>query len=62
MNVIESKEPLRVIAKTCGWREKGNQVTYYFIDAYHSLCLNKKISYWQNLRHVKDYWRKHQIV
>lgn len=23
MNVIESEDPLRVIAKTCGWREKG---------------------------------------
>lgn len=42
MNVIESEDSFRVIAKICGCKEKGKYVTYSFIDAYHSLCLNKK--------------------
>jgi len=42
MNVIESEDPLRVITKICGCKEKGKYVTYSFIDAYHSLYLNKK--------------------
>ena len=43
MNISESETPVKVIAKTCGCREKNRaKVTYEFIDSYHSLCLDKK--------------------
>jgi len=42
MNIAESEEPVIVIAKTCGCKEKGKRVTYSLVDAYHSLCLDKK--------------------
>jgi hypothetical protein len=47
MNITESEEPVKVVAKTCcGWNEKINnsdrKVTYSFIDDYHNLCLDKK--------------------
>jgi hypothetical protein len=28
--------------RTCGCKERSRKVTYSFIDAYHSLCLDKK--------------------
>ena len=43
MNISETEAPIRVIAKTCGCREKNKRkVTYAFVDSYHSLCLDKK--------------------
>jgi hypothetical protein len=43
MNISESEAPIRLVAKTCGCREKNkSKVTYEFIDSYHSLCLDKK--------------------
>ena len=30
------------MAKTCGCKDKNRKVAYVFIDAYHSLCLDKK--------------------
>lgn len=40
MNITESEEPLRIIAKKCGCKEK--KVRYSFNGAFHFLCLYKK--------------------
>jgi hypothetical protein len=42
MNISDTEAPLIILAKTCGCKEKNMKVTYAFIDAYHSLCLDKK--------------------
>jgi hypothetical protein len=43
MNIAESEQPVNIIAKTCGCKERGSKkIAYSFIDAYHSLCLDKK--------------------
>ena len=43
MNIAESEQQANIIAKTSGSKEKGTKkITYSFIDAYHSLCLDKK--------------------
>jgi hypothetical protein len=42
MNIAESEQPVKIIAKTCGCKDKGTKITYSFIDAYHSLCIDKK--------------------
>ena len=43
MNISETEVPIKIVAKTCGCREKNRRtVTYRFIDSYHSLCLDKK--------------------
>jgi hypothetical protein len=42
MNIAESEQPVRVIAKTCGCEKGRKKVTYSFIDAYHDLCVDKK--------------------
>ena len=44
MNISEIEAPLKIVAKTCGCREKNRRtVTYKFIDSsYPSLCLDKK--------------------
>ena len=43
MNIGESEQQANIIAKTCGCKERGTEkITYSFIDAYHSLCLDKK--------------------
>ena len=35
MNISETEAPIRLVAKTCGCREKNkNKVTYEFIDSY----------------------------
>ena len=36
------EEPLRIVAKTCGCKEKEKKVTYSFIDDSHGLCIDKK--------------------
>ena len=42
MNIAESEQPVRVIAKTCGCEDGRKKVTYSFVDAYHDLCVDKK--------------------
>ena len=51
MNIVETEEPLKVIAKTCKRKErehsnddnnKKRDVIYSFVDSYHSLSLDKK--------------------
>jgi hypothetical protein len=42
MNIAESEQPVKIIAKTCGCKDKGTKITYSFIDAYHSLCIDTK--------------------
>jgi hypothetical protein len=43
MNIAESEQPVRIIAKTCGCEDRGTKkITYSFIDTYHSLCIDKK--------------------
>jgi hypothetical protein len=42
MNIVESEQPVRVIAKTCGCEKGRKKVTYSFVDAYHDLCVDKK--------------------
>jgi hypothetical protein len=42
MNISETEAPLRLVAKTCGCRDKRrNKVTYSIVDSYHNLCLDK---------------------
>jgi hypothetical protein len=41
MNVTDTESPT-ILAKTCDCKEKYLKVTYFFIDACHSLCLDKK--------------------
>ena len=47
MNIAESEEPIKVVAKTCYCckdksNNTGRKVTYSFVDDYHNLCLDKK--------------------
>ena len=43
MNISEAEVPIKIVAKTCGCKEKNRRtVTYQFIDSYHGLCLDKK--------------------
>ena len=55
MNIGESEEYMKLVAKTCGCNKDksnnstntagiryGRKVTYSFVDDYHSLCLDKK--------------------
>ncbi len=43
MNIAVTETSMKVIAKTCGCKEKNMQiVTYSFTDSYHGLCIDKK--------------------
>jgi hypothetical protein len=42
MNIANMEDPLKVIAKTCGCKEKQKKVTYSFIDDTHGVCIDKK--------------------
>jgi hypothetical protein len=42
MNISESENSVKVTAKTCSSKEKGIKIIYSFIDAYHSLCIDKR--------------------
>lgn len=43
MNIIEAEVPVKIVAKTCGCRDRNRRrITYEFVDSYHSLCLGKK--------------------
>ena len=56
MNIAESESEQQANAKTSGFKEKGTKkITYSFIDAYHSLCLDKKDIISSELEVVKVY-------
>ena len=42
MNLAEPEVDRVMTAKTCGCKERGKRVTYAYIQASHSLCLEKK--------------------
>lgn len=42
MNIAHMEEPLKIIAKICGCKEKDRKVTYSLIDDSHSVCIDKK--------------------
>jgi hypothetical protein len=42
MNISDMEEPLKIVAKTYGYKDKKKKVTYSFIDDSHGLCLDKK--------------------
>lgn len=42
MNISNTEVLQTITAKTCGCEDRNRKVTYSFIDAYHSLCLDKK--------------------
>ena len=44
MNVIQTEQLSSIVAKICGCKKEGKtrKVTYTFVDAYHSLCLDKR--------------------
>ena len=45
MNIAQTETSMKVIAKTCGCKEKNKKkkkVTYSFLDSYHSLCIDKR--------------------
>lgn len=42
MNIANIEESFKIVAKTCGCKEKQKKVTYSFIDETHGLCIDKK--------------------
>ena len=42
MNIANMEEPLKIVAKTCGCKEKPKKVIYSFVDDSHSICIDKK--------------------
>ncbi len=40
MNTVKTEAPFLIEAKTSGYSEKKS-ISYYFIEAVHTLCLNK---------------------
>ena len=42
MNLAEPEVDSVMTAKTCGCKERGKRVTYAYVQAFHSLCLDKK--------------------
>jgi len=42
MNIANMGEPLKIVAKTCGCKEKERKVTYSLIDDSHGLCADKR--------------------
>ena len=42
MNIANLESSSRIVAKTCGCKEKSVKIAYSFIENYHSLCLDKK--------------------
>jgi hypothetical protein len=42
VSICETEVPITTLARTRGFKEKkGRKVTYSFVDAYHSLCLDR---------------------
>lgn len=42
MNIGYTEEPFKVVAKTCGCKEKVRKITYSFINSYHNICIDKR--------------------
>jgi hypothetical protein len=42
MNIAHIEEPLKIVAKICGCRDKVRKVTYSFIDESLSVCIDKR--------------------
>jgi hypothetical protein len=42
VNIANMEESVKIVAKTCGCKEKQKKVTYSFIDETHGLCIDKK--------------------
>jgi hypothetical protein len=42
MNIANMEEPLKIVAKTCGCKEKPKKVIYSFVDDSHGICIDKK--------------------
>jgi len=42
MNIANMEGSVKIVAKTCGCKEKQKKVTYSFIDETHGLCIDKK--------------------
>jgi hypothetical protein len=42
MNVAHMQEPLKVVAKICGCKDKQKKVIYSFVDDSHNICIDKK--------------------
>jgi len=42
MNIAHMEQPLKIVAKLCGCKEKEKKVTYSFTDDSHSVCIDKK--------------------
>jgi hypothetical protein len=42
MNIANMEDSVKIVAKTCGCKEKQKKVTYSFIDETHGLCIDKK--------------------
>jgi hypothetical protein len=39
---IESEAGSIIIARTCGCKDRGQRVSYSFVDQVHALCLDRK--------------------
>lgn len=48
------EEPLKIIAKICGCKEKDRKVTYSLIDDSHSVCIDKKDIISAELKYLSD--------
>ena len=60
MNITHTETSMKVIAKTCGCKEKNNnrrKVTYSFLDSYHNLCIDKKDIISAELEACKQLWK-----
>ena len=42
VKIANMEESVKIVAKTCGCKEKQKKVTYSFIDETHGLCIDKK--------------------
>lgn len=42
MNIANTEVPLNLVAKISGCNKMNRKITYFAIDSYHSLCLDKK--------------------
>ncbi len=54
MNIAHMEEPLKIIAKICGCKEKDRKVTYSLIDDSHSVCIDKKDIISAELKYLSD--------
>jgi hypothetical protein len=59
MNIAQTEISIKVIAKTCGCKEKNNRrkVTYSLLDSYHNLCIDKKDIISAELEACEQLWK-----